>query len=238
MSRIGRKITSLEVAEMVGKEHKNVLRDIKLIIEQVGGRLKVAPSYFEESYYVNSQNKQQPMYLLSKEGCDLFGTRMTGEKGTKFALKYVQRFNEMEMELSQKKFGIPTNYKEALLQLVEQIEQKEQLQLALEEQKPKVEFAESLLSSKTNILIRDFCKILHNKGIETGEKRLFNYLRENGYLLKNNTPSQRGIDLKWFSVSATTISNENGTKTRYTTKITPKGQQELLNKFLKDGINE
>ena len=233
MSRIGRKITSLEVAEMVGKEHKHVLRDIKLIIEQVGGESIFGESYFEESYYINSQNKRQPMYLLTKKGCELFGTRMTGEKGTQFALKYVQRFNEMEMELTQNQFGLPKTRKEALLQLVEQIEYNERLELALEEQKPKVEFAESLLSSKTNILIRDFCKILHNKGIETGEKRLFTYLRDNGYLLKNNTPSQRGIDLKWFSVSATTISNENGTKTRYTTKITPKGQQEILNKFLK-----
>lgn len=95
MNLLNRNITSLEVAEMVGREHKEVLRDIRNIEGQLGER-KIAQSYFIESTYVSSQNKEHPCFLLNKKGCELYGTRMTGEKGTQFAVKYIDRFNEME----------------------------------------------------------------------------------------------------------------------------------------------
>lgn len=89
-------ITSLEVATMVGRNHKDVMRDIRKIKEDLG-QLKIAPSsYFTESTYKNSQNKTQPMFLLTKQGCELYGNRMTGIEGTAFAIKYIERFNEME----------------------------------------------------------------------------------------------------------------------------------------------
>lgn len=96
MNQLERTISSLEVAEMVGREHKEVLRDIRNIIGQLGGQSKIAQSYFIESTYTNSQNKQQPCFNLTKKGCELFGTRMTGAKGTQFAVKYIERFNELE----------------------------------------------------------------------------------------------------------------------------------------------
>ncbi|MGN4127672.1 ORF6C domain-containing protein [Lysinibacillus sphaericus] len=98
MNQLTRNISSMEVAEMVGREHKEVLRDIRNIINQLG-ESKIAQSYFVESTYSNSQNKQQPCFLLTKKGCELYGTRMTGEKGTQFALQYIERFNEMEAHI-------------------------------------------------------------------------------------------------------------------------------------------
>lgn len=92
-------IKSTEIAEMVGREHKEVLRDIRNVIEHLGGERKSAQSYFIDSTYRNSQNKELPCFLLTKKGCELYGTRMTGEKGTLFAVKYIERFNDMESVL-------------------------------------------------------------------------------------------------------------------------------------------
>lgn len=95
MNQLPINISSLEVAEMVGRDHNEVLKDVRRIINQLGeGNLP--QSYFIESTYINSQNKQQPSFLLTKKGCELYGTRMTGEKGTQFAVKYIERFNDME----------------------------------------------------------------------------------------------------------------------------------------------
>lgn len=98
MNQLSRNIPSTEVAEMVGRDHNEVLKDLRRIIAQLGeGNLP--QSYFIESTYTNSQNKQQPCFLLTKKGCELYGTRMTGEKGTHFAVKYIERFNEMEQQI-------------------------------------------------------------------------------------------------------------------------------------------
>lgn len=93
-------VSSIEVAEMVGRRHDQVLRDINNIKGQLGNHTSVE-SYFVESSYTNSQNKELPCYLLTKKGCELYGTRMTGEKGTQFAVAYIERFNEMEQGLHQ-----------------------------------------------------------------------------------------------------------------------------------------
>ncbi|UKJ43490.1 Rha family transcriptional regulator [Lysinibacillus sp. ACHW1.5] len=98
MNHLSRNIPSTEVAEMVGRDHNEVLKDLRRIIAQLGeGNLP--QSYFIESTYTNSQNKQQPCFLLTKKGCELYGTRMTGKKGTQFAVKYIERFNEMEQQI-------------------------------------------------------------------------------------------------------------------------------------------
>ena len=101
---------SRDVAEMVGRPHDNVLKDVRRIINQLGD-VKSYESYFIESSYKNSQNKELPCYLLTKKGCELYATRMTGEKGTKFALAYIERFNKMEQQLAE-----PVNSTIALLE--------------------------------------------------------------------------------------------------------------------------
>lgn len=103
MNQLTNNIPSTEVAEMVGRDHNEVLKDVRRIITQLGeGNLP--QSYFIESTYTNTQNKQQPCFLLTKKGCELYGTRMTGEKGTQFAMKYIERFNEMEHHLQKQHY--------------------------------------------------------------------------------------------------------------------------------------
>ncbi len=98
MIQIDKTISSVEVAEMVGREHKSVLRDIRTIITQLGEH-KSVQAYFIEDSYIDLQDKPRPCFNLTKLGCELYGTRMTGEKGTLFAASYIDKFNEMETHL-------------------------------------------------------------------------------------------------------------------------------------------
>lgn len=95
MNQLTRTLTSLEVAEMVDREHNNVMKDIRRIIDHLR-EVTSYQSYFIESTYVNTQNKTMPCFNLTKKGCELYGTRMNGEKGTRFAVQYIEKFNEME----------------------------------------------------------------------------------------------------------------------------------------------
>lgn len=100
MKQLTRNIPSTEVAEMVGREHTHVMRDIRTIINHLGDESKTGSvEYFIESTYLGGNGQERPCYLLTKKGCELYGTRMTGEKGTQFAVKYIERFNEMEQQV-------------------------------------------------------------------------------------------------------------------------------------------
>ena len=101
MNQLQQTLTSLEVSEMVGRQHKDVMRDIRSILGHLD-ELKIAPtSYFIDSTYKDDLNRPQPCYLLTKIGCELYGNRMTGIDGTAFSIKYINRFNTMEQYISQ-----------------------------------------------------------------------------------------------------------------------------------------
>jgi anti-repressor protein len=108
----------------------------------------------------------------------------------------------------------------------------------IEQDKPKVLFADSVATAKTSILIGELAKIIRQNGVDTGEKRLFEWLRQNGYLISrygtdHNAPTQKSMDLKLFEVKETTINHSDGHVTvSKTTKVTGKGQQYFINKFL------
>ena len=109
----------------------------------------------------------------------------------------------------------------------------------IEEQKPKVAFADSVSNSNDLILVRDLAKIISQNGVDIGEKKLYAWLRDNGYLIKQkgssyNTPKQQYIKDGLFKVVERVIVNPIGeSKISLTTKVTPKGQQYFVNKFLK-----
>lgn len=111
----------------------------------------------------------------------------------------------------------------------------------LEEQKPKVLFANSVETSKTSILIGDLAKLIKQNGHDIGQNRLFRWLRENGYLIKTgerkNMPTQTAMDLGLFEVKERTVSNPDGSiRITKTTKVTGKGQVYFVNKFLKEVV--
>ena len=89
-------ITSLEVADMIGKNHKELLRDIRRYVEQFNER-KIAPvGFFNESEYQDTKGEMRPCFLVTKKGCEFIAHKLTGIKGTEFTVKYINKFHEME----------------------------------------------------------------------------------------------------------------------------------------------
>ena len=108
----------------------------------------------------------------------------------------------------------------------------------IEEMKPKVVFADAVATSHTSILVGELAKILKQNGIDMGQKRLFAWLRENGFLIKRkgtdyNMPTQKAMDLGLFEIKEGSYVNGSGVNiTTKTPKVTGKGQQYFINKFL------
>ena len=107
-----------------------------------------------------------------------------------------------------------------------------------ERMKPKEIFADAVSTSDTSILVGELAKILKQNGVQTGQNKLFGWLRDNGYLIKRkgsdwNMPTQKAMDMDLFEIKETVINNPNGsTKISKTTKVTGKGQQYFINKLL------
>jgi len=108
----------------------------------------------------------------------------------------------------------------------------------IERMRPKEIFADAVETSHTSILIGDLAKILCGNGINIGQKRLFDWMRENGYLIKGNRsdrnmPTQRAMEMKLFEIKERSVLNPDGSiKITKTPKVTGKGQQYFVNKFL------
>lgn len=100
MSKIGQVLTSIEVSQMVGKDHSKLLRDIRNYVSQLGEAKIGFTDFFTESTYITEQNKTMPCYLVTKKGCEFIAHKLTGQKGTEFTAWYINRFHEMEDELT------------------------------------------------------------------------------------------------------------------------------------------
>ena len=104
--------------------------------------------------------------------------------------------------------------------------------------RPKEIFADAVSTSHTSILIGDLAKMLKQNGVDIGQKRLFEWLRENGYLIKRkgsdwNSPTQKAMELSLFEIKESTVNNPDGSvRINRTTKVTGKGQQYFINKFI------
>ena len=121
--------------------------------------------------------------------------------------------------------------------LKEERERSKRLSEQIEADKPKVIFADSVSAAKSSILIGDLAKILKQNGVNIGQNRLFEWLRQNGYLIKDGTsknmPTQRAADMKLFEVKVRTVNNPDGSiRETKTTVVTGKGQVYFVNKFL------
>ena len=155
------------------------------------------------------------------------------EKGKvirKYFIKCEEAWNSPEMILSR------ANQLSA--RMIENYTQKiSTLEFTIQQQAPKVLFADAVATSDTSILIGDLAKLIKQNGVDTGQKRLFGYLRESGYLMKQgsstNMPTQKAMNLGLFEVKERTINNPDGSvRITRTTKVTGKGQQYFINLFL------
>lgn len=134
-------------------------------------------------------------------------------------------------------YGVPQTFAQALRLAAEQQEQIEAQQKQLEEQKPKVNFANAMLTSTTSCLVGELAKVITQNGYTIGQNRLFQWLRENGYLGKwgerKNIPLQQYVEQGLFQLKKSTWTDNNDvTHTTTTVKVTGKGQEYFINKFL------
>lgn len=220
-------VSSLEVAKNFGKNHQHVMRDIRNLREGVQNWTDL----FYESTYVHEQNKQQyPMYLMNRDGFTLLAMGFTGKDALEWKLKYIQAFNEMEAKLNNPEFLVKRS--------MEYLEKRcNALLLENNELKPKARFAEAVSASEESILIGQLAKIIKQNGVDIGQNRLFQWMRDNDYLIKNGTrynqPTQKAMELGLFEVKERTVNNPDGSvRITFTTKVTGKGQVYFVNKFL------
>lgn len=244
-------ITTLEIAEMMGVEHKEILKKLDGTtkpdgsVKQVGiipvltrGNFPLS-DYFQISSYKDSSGKDNKCYMVTKLGCDFLANKFTGEKGIIFTARYVKRFNEMEQSL------IPKDYPSALRLAADEYEKRmlaekrnAELEKKIEQDRPKTIFADAVSVSNTSILIGELAKILKQNGVNIGQNRLFDWMRKNGYLINRkgmdyNMPMQKSMELGLFEIKERAINNPDGTvRITKTVLVTGKGQQYFINKFL------
>lgn len=91
-------ITSMEVAQMVDKKHADLLKDIRRYVGQLAEGKISSGDFFSENTYLDTNNQSRPCFLVTKKGCEFIAHKMTGQKGTEFTARYINRFHEMENE--------------------------------------------------------------------------------------------------------------------------------------------
>ena len=238
MKQLEQRLDSREVAEMVGKEHKELLRDIRRYCEQLGESKIALTDFFTESTYKTEQNKTMPCYLVSKKGCEFIAHKLTGVKGTEFTAKYINRFHDMEEVIQEN--VIPQGKELLALAVLEAQKTIEEKDAQIEEMKPHAILGQAITTANTSILVGDMAKILRQNGVNIGGQRFFEYLREKGYLIKRkgadwNLPTQRSMEMGLFEIKESVHIDGNGcNKISRTPKITGKGQNYFVNHFLKE----
>ena len=225
--------SSRQIAENFGKEHKHVLDAVKnLVAENSAAKSMFHPATFE------NRGKQYPMYLMNRDGFSLLVMGFTGKAALEWKLKYIAAFNEMEKKLAQRpQLSRAELMAQAMIAAHEELEHKDR-QIA--ELTPKGIFADAVSASKKSILVGELAKLLCQNGVQIGQNRLFVWMRERGYLIKDpkrsdyNMPTQRAVEQGLFEIKETTVVHSDGhTSINKTPKVTGKGQIYFVNQFVK-----
>lgn len=165
-------MTSVQIAEVTGKRHADVLRDIRNLVEQLDNEGK---RNFALADYRDEQGKKRPMFELTKKGCLCLASGYDAN----LRMKIINRWEELEIKERQQ-FQLPTTFAEALRLAAEQAEQIEAQQKLIEVQKPKAEYFDGLIERGNNLCFRDTAKLL---GI--GEKAFIFMLIDNKYIYRD-----------------------------------------------------
>lgn len=196
---------------------------------------------------VSTPGGNQEMWFLTEDG--LYEVLMQSrkpiakafKKEVKAILKDVRKHGAyMTPETIENVLTDPDTIIKLATNLKEEQMKRREAELKIEQDKPKVLFADALTTSTSSILVGELAKLLKQNGVEIGQNKLFDWLRDNGYLIKKrgelyNLPTQRSMDLGLMDIKKRVINDANGSsRITRTTKITGKGQQYFINKFLKD----
>ncbi|WAX07165.1 hypothetical protein BF695P2_00035 [Bacteroides phage BF695P2] len=220
---------SLLVAEKFEKEHSKVIRDI----QNLSCSDEFRAANFGLSSYISQQNKELPMYVMTKDGFSFLVMGYTGSKAGMFKEEYIKAFNKMEETIKTGGFNVPKSFREALLLAAEQQEVIENQQKQIEEKnakieadKPKVLFSEAVSASNKSILVRELAKLITQNGYQIGEKQLYERLRKAGYLCSvgesRNQPTQTYMNIGLFEIKKRVIMDGDEAKVYNTTSLRPK----------------
>lgn len=229
---LGLVVSSRVVADELRKAHKNVIRDLENIL--IGSNVS---SLIFESEYKDSRGRNQKEYLLTKDGFTLYMFNIQGHQD--FKMNYINKFNEMENHLQNR---LPGTYKEALLQLIETVEQNEKLQLdnqvqlqRIGELEPKATYYDLVLRNKSLVTVGQIAKdygmsaqalnkLLHELKVQykqSGQWLLYSNLHDRGYTHSSTTEIEH---------------KDGSTSVRMNTKWTQKGRLFIYDLLKKDSI--
>lgn len=204
-------------------------------------------SEINNMFELNIPNNTKNFYILSEQGYMALVSLMRTDKAKQIRKQVRREYFTMreiiqsdEQLMAKLTFTIYNGGQDGILAAkklteIEVAKATKPLLETIEVQQPKVDFAERLLKTKDNILVREFAKVLCDEGFSVGEKKLYKWLRENKFVMHNNEPYQKYVDNNTFVVKVGTISTAFGDKQTRTTKITPSGQLYIFNKIKESG---
>ena len=225
-------MTSTQLSVLLGKEKKEVNRNIReMYSEKIDGG-KISPSIDSRGYVID--------YLLPELESKMFVAKHDINYLEKITQFWIDKKSEQQTPLIDGNFLIKIG--EEMKAKDQQINlltcENENKAIQIEAQAPKVIFADAVATSKSSILVGELAKLIKQNGYNIGQNRLFEWLRDNGYLIRQrgenyNLPTQRGMELKLFEIKKRAIANADGSiRTTTTTKVTGKGSQYFVNKFV------
>lgn len=230
LGAVNQKMSSREIAELMEKEHKNVLRDIKALIEQGA----IAELSFELSEYKDGSGKSNPMYLLDFNATMVL---ITGYDAKRRAV-VIKRWLELETGEALPAYQLPATYAEALRALADESEKSAALQKQIEIDRPKVDLA-SRIEKANSIGVDQFVKSISGRdGIIIGRNNFYAWMRAEKLINRKNLPYQDYIDCGWFEVRESTYENKgsNGPRACFTTLVTGSGQVALFERLKKSKV--
>ena len=233
-------VNSRDVAERFSKRRDHVIRDIENLIKKDVPKIG---AMFQQVELPDSYGRMQKTYYMNRDGFSLLVMGFTGAEAIEWKLKYIEAFNAMEKKLKNP-LALPnfSNPAEAARAWADEFEKRKQAEALNEANRPKVIFAEAVSTSKDGILVGMLAKLLHQNGVKIGQNRLFQWLRDKGYLMKRgvdkNMPTQRSKELGLFDVKERVVGNPDGSiRLTRTPVVTGKGQVYFVQKFLSEGVN-
>ena len=223
-------VSSRQVADNFGKQHKDVLESIRGILAAENSATK----FFRESTFEN-RGKHYPEYIMNRDGFSLLVMGFTGKEAMTWKIRYIQAFNEMEAKIRENTLIMPNfnNPAEAARAWAKEYEEKQKALAQVTEMKPKAEFYDDVTGSTDTIDIGSVAKVLNIPNM--GRNKLFSFLRESKILNKRNEPYQEYVDKGYFRQIETSWEHNGTTHINLKTVVFQKGVDYIRQLVLKKG---
>ena len=224
-----RVLTTAQIADGYGTDEKRISENFNRNKDRyIEGKHYYALSGESKTQFCNhtqiadGSKKAHMLYLWTEKGALFHAKSLNTDKAWEVYDHLVETYF-----CARDMFTIPKTLPEALRYAAELAEK-------IEQDKPKVIFAETCLKSTDSILIRELAKIAKHDGIDTGEHKLYTKLKKWGLLMPNNEPYQRYINAGYFEVTEKPYDTEYGVKLARTTKVLPRGQAYIINRLKRE----